>query len=196
MPEPQIINENHAIPSDLSFTTRDDSEAYILPWNRPMHDFQSRSRDIIFGTFLTSMSTVIVYTVYAVIYITLSISYTLKQDLDIFLPITPSLGSVVFSVLYSWFYSKLGTPSEQTVFSHCVFSGLQLLSPILNVIIFVAYQDNIYVRAMMISITFIYLWAIFYFFLSAISFYKFFSQHHRPMTEYIYLSTLFFYLFI
>lgn len=45
----------------------------------------------------------------------------------------------------------------------------------------------------MISITFIYLWAIFYFFLSAISFYKFFSQHHQPMTEYIYLSTPFFY---
>lgn len=182
MPEHQIVKETHVTPSDLPFTIDDKVWYSFLPSKVPGHDSERCSWDTFKGILFVPFLATAAYEMY------LLLDHVLSPDTDKpvsqgFVPVILSGGSVFLAGFYFILHSALCRPSKQTVFHNCVFSGLQLLPPIINIIIFVSYQDNIYLKTTKIPIKFIYLWAIFYFFSRAISYYTLFSQSRRLRTQ-------------
>lgn len=182
MPEPQIVKETHVTPSDLQSTTDDSVWYSFLPSKIPGHDSESCSWDTFKGVLFVPFLATAAYEMY------LLLDHVLSPDTDKpvsqgFVPVILSGGSVFLTGFYLILHSAFCRPPKQTFFNHCILGGLQLVPPTINIIIFVNYQDNIYLKTTKIPITFIYLWAIFYFLLNAISFYKLFSQDRRPRTQ-------------
>lgn len=182
MPEPQIVKETHVTPSDLPSTTDHSVWYSFLPSKIPGHDSERCSWDTSKGILFVPFLATAAYEMYLLLDHVLS-SDSGKPVSQGFVPVILSGGSVFLAGFYFILHSALCRPPKQTVFSHCVLSGLQLVPPIINIIIFVNYQDNIYLKTTKIPITFIYLWAIFYFFSSAISYYNLFSQSRRVRTQ-------------